>query len=82
MTFYQELVDLEPEDGVFVGTLGQEEKAMPETVGKIIIDTVENDDWMKTLPGYQNEVAIHEELAAKLGKKKKPVRIPISIEEG
>ena len=31
----------------------------------IIIDTEENDDWMKTLPGYQDELEIHAELAAK-----------------
>jgi hypothetical protein len=28
-------------------------------------DTIENDDWMKTLPGYANELAIHDELARK-----------------
>lgn len=28
----------------------------------ITIDTDENDDWMKTLPGYKDEIAIHEEL--------------------
>ena len=25
----------------------------------VIINTEEDDDWMKTLPGYQDEVAIH-----------------------
>lgn len=71
---------LEPEDGVFVGVI-EEEKAMAQSVGTITIDTVENDDWMKTLPGYQDEVRIHEELAAKLGGKKKPkVRIPVVLE--
>jgi len=59
----------------------EEEKAMAQSVGTIVIDTVENDDWMKTLPGYQDEVKIHEELAAKLGGKKKPkVRIPVTLE--
>lgn len=28
-------------------------------------DSVEKDDWMKSLPGYQDEVKIHEELEAK-----------------
>lgn len=28
-------------------------------------NTIENDDWMKSLPGYQGEVAIHDELARK-----------------
>jgi len=32
-------------------------------------NTEENDDWMKSLPGYKNEVKIHEELARKHGKK-------------
>jgi len=31
----------------------------------IVIDSEENDDWMKSLPGYQDEVAIHEALAKK-----------------
>jgi hypothetical protein len=26
-------------------------------------NTIENDDWMKTLPGYQDEAKIHEMLA-------------------
>jgi hypothetical protein len=34
-------------------------------------NTVENDDWMKTLPGYKDEKKIHEELAKKNKKKKK-----------
>ena len=37
----------------------------------IVIDTVENDDWMKSLPGYKDEVAIHEKLAEKYAKDKK-----------
>jgi len=37
----------------------------------IVIDTVENDDWMKSLPGYKDEVAIHEKLAEKYEKDKK-----------
>ena len=37
--------------------------AEQEPVGTVVIDTVENDDWMKALPGYQNEVALHEQLA-------------------
>ena len=36
-----------------------------EDLPVITIDSVENDDWMKSLPGYKNEVAIHEELAKK-----------------
>ncbi len=31
----------------------------------IVIDDEKNDDWMKSLPGYQNEVALHDELAKK-----------------
>lgn len=45
----------------------------PETKednGVIYNDTVENDDWMKTLPGYKDEVRLHEELAEKLRKGK------------
>ena len=26
-------------------------------------NTIENDDWMKSLPGYKDEVAIHDQLA-------------------
>ena len=33
--------------------------------GTIVIDSEENDDWMKSLPGYQDEVKIHEQLAKK-----------------
>lgn len=29
----------------------------------IVIDTEENDDWMKSLPGYKDDLAIHEKLA-------------------
>jgi hypothetical protein len=32
----------------------------------IIIDSEEIDDWMKSLPGYEDEIKIHEELANKL----------------
>lgn len=38
-------------------------------------DTDENADWIKSLPGHKNEVAIHEALAKKYRKKaakKKP----------
>ena len=35
----------------------------------IVIDSVENDDWMKSLPGYKDEVRLHRELAAKLKRK-------------
>lgn len=31
----------------------------------IVIDSEKNDDWMKSLPGYKDEVKIHEELAKK-----------------
>lgn len=34
-------------------------------VGTVVIDTVENDDWMKSLPGYKNEIALHEQLAGR-----------------
>lgn len=38
-------------------------------------NTDENADWIKSLPGHKDEVAIHEALAKKYGKKaaKKPV---------
>ena len=32
----------------------------------IIIQSEEEDDWMKSLPGYEDEVKLHEELAEKL----------------
>lgn len=32
-------------------------------VGTVVIDNERNDDWMKTLPGYRNEVELHEQLA-------------------
>ena len=35
----------------------------------IIIQSEEEDDWMKSLPGYEDEVKLHEELAAKLDNK-------------
>ena len=34
----------------------------------ITIQSEEEDDWMKSLPGYKDEVKLHEELAAKLDK--------------
>lgn len=40
-------------------------KASDKPVGVIVIDTEENDDWMKSLPGYADEVKIHQELAKK-----------------
>lgn len=40
-------------------------KAKPEQI-TITIDSEENDDWIKSLPGHQDEVAIHEQLAQKL----------------
>lgn len=39
-------------------------------VDAITIEDEHNDDWMKTLPGYADEVAIHEQLAARLKSKK------------
>ncbi len=42
----------------------------------IVIDSEQNDDWMKSLPGYQDEVAIHEALAVKYAAEgKKKVRV-------
>jgi hypothetical protein len=32
----------------------------------IVIETEEEDDWMKSLPGYEDEVKIHERLGRKL----------------
>ena len=32
----------------------------------ITIQSEEEDDWMKSLPGYKDEVKLHEELAEKL----------------
>jgi len=37
----------------------------------LIINSEENDDWMKTLPGYKDEVKIHESLAKNKKKKVK-----------
>ena len=37
-------------------------------------DSERNDDWMKTLPGYQDEIAIHEELARKRGDSKDVIK--------
>jgi len=39
----------------------------------IVIDSEFNDDWMKILPGYQNELQIHEDISKK--KKKKVVTV-------
>jgi len=36
-----------------------------ESENTIVIDNEEDDDWMKSLPGYQDEANIHEELANK-----------------
>lgn len=38
-------------------------KDKKDPVGTLVINTVENDDWMKTLPGYSDEIAIHESLS-------------------
>ncbi len=38
------------------------EKPIP----KIVIESEEEDDWMKALPGYKDEVKLHEELDKKL----------------
>ena len=35
----------------------------------IIIQSEEEDDWMKSLPGYEDEVKLHEDIAAKLDSK-------------
>ena len=35
-------------------------------------DSERNDDWMKTLPGYKDEKKIHDDLAKKYAKNKKP----------
>ena len=40
-----------------------------EQIKTIVIDSELNDDWMKILPGYQNELQIHEDIS----KKKKKV---------
>jgi len=42
-----------------------------KAVGTIVIDNELNDDWMKQLPGYQDEVAITEGLFKKEPVKKK-----------
>lgn len=39
-------------------------KVKNKELPKIIIDSVEDADWMHSLPGYKDEVAIHEKLAA------------------
>ena len=40
-----------------------------KSIHPIVIDSVENDDWMKSLPGYKDEVRLHQELATKLKRK-------------
>lgn len=37
----------------------------------LTIDTEENDDWMKQLPGYKDELTIHKKLSKKSKKSKK-----------
>lgn len=44
----------------------------------VVIEDEENDDWMKKLKGYQQEVPIHEALAAEYAKKK-AAKTPITI---
>lgn len=51
---------------------------MAEQVRTIVIDSEENDDWMKTLPGYQDEVRIHEELARKYAQRNKKKVVKVS----
>lgn len=43
---------------------------MPKHKLTLTINTEENDDWMKSLKGYQNELKIHDELRKKHSKKK------------
>lgn len=40
-------------------------KAKPQVT--ITIDSEENDDWIKSLPGHQDEIAIHDLVAQRLG---------------
>ena len=46
-----------------------------EATETIVIDSEENDDWMKSLPGYQDEAKIHEDLAKKHSKGKPKFRL-------
>jgi len=34
-----------------------------DPVGTVTINSVENDDWMKSLPGYEDEIELHEALS-------------------
>ncbi len=57
---------------IFSGSLMWAESKVVVTKGKrlsITIQSEEEDDWMKSLPGYEDEVKLHEELAAKLDNK-------------
>lgn len=42
---------------------------------EIIINTEINDDWMKSLPGYAGEVAIHKMIAARLERRQRTARV-------
>ena len=45
-------------------------KDKEEPKATIVIDSEEVDDWMKSLPGYKDEVKLHEQLAEQLKPKK------------
>lgn len=42
---------------------------------EIVINTEKNDDWMKSLPGYAGELAIHKAIAARLERKKRNAQV-------
>jgi hypothetical protein len=41
-------------------------KDKEESTLTIVIDNEEEDDWMKSLPGYRHEIELHERIAAEL----------------
>lgn len=45
---------------------GEHRSEKEDPMVTIIIDSEEVDDWMKSLPGYKDEVKLHEEIEEKL----------------
>jgi len=57
-----------------IGKIVLKKSTKKEELETIANDTEENDDWMKTLSGYKDEVAIHEGLKKKLTGRVKTVK--------
>jgi len=62
--------DPQPQSAELVDLLNDGTVTKEESEG-IVIDNESSDDWMKSLPGYASEIAIHEELARKWAEKHK-----------